>query len=274
MKISYYPPQEPLSDFAKPYAAEIETRALEIECTEVRLGENPYQSLSIYQPEVPNGKTLAFIHGGGWTSGYKEWNAFMAPVFTKAGFIFVSIGYRLAPDHIFPSGFEDCAQAMSWLYHNIAEFGGDANQLYVGGHSAGGHYASLLALDHGWKQSANLPDKIVRGCIPVSGTYYFGEQSGLSMRPRFLGDERLNNDALASPINYVINDVPPFLIAYGEKDFPHLIKQSEKMYSALKETGADVETYMIPGSDHLGAHVASGDDRDWTSKMIDWINRF
>ena len=47
---------------------------------------------------------LLFWHGGGWTSGYKEWMGFMAPALNAAGVTFVSAGYRLAPEHVFPAG--------------------------------------------------------------------------------------------------------------------------------------------------------------------------
>jgi acetyl esterase/lipase len=57
----------------------------------------------------PLGPLFIFIHGGGWTGGYKKTMAFMAPEFCRQGITFASLGYRLAPDHVFPVGLEDCA---------------------------------------------------------------------------------------------------------------------------------------------------------------------
>ena len=74
---------------------------------EALYGEDSYQGLIVWRAPKPSGAMLAFMHGGGWTSGYKEWMAFMAPAFTEAGIDFASIGYRLAPQHVFPTALED-----------------------------------------------------------------------------------------------------------------------------------------------------------------------
>jgi len=77
-------------------------RSFGVPFVEHRYGADPYQSVAIYPSERPNGALLAFVHGGGWTSGYKEWMGFMAPAFAARGITFASIGYRLAPQHLFP----------------------------------------------------------------------------------------------------------------------------------------------------------------------------
>src|SRR5690606_18240698 len=116
-----------------------------------------------------------------------EWMAFMAPPLNEAGVSFASIGYRLALQHVFPSGLDDAAAALRWLYEHAADYGYDRDRIFIGGHSAGGHYASLLAVRRDWQTGFGLPIDVVRGCLPVSGVYDFGAESGLSQRPRFLG---------------------------------------------------------------------------------------
>ena len=98
----------------------------------------------------------------------------MAPSFTTSGITFISAGYRLAPQHVFPAGLEDCERALDWVRKEISDY------VFIGGHSAGGHYAALIAATRG----ANL----VRGCLPISGVYEFGDGSGLTAHPRFLGE--------------------------------------------------------------------------------------
>ena len=83
MEIEDYPPQEPLSEAAIAYQREVMARGSTVNGgDEIQTGPDPYQSLVMFRSGRPNGTTLAFIHGGGWTNGYKEWMTFMAPAFT------------------------------------------------------------------------------------------------------------------------------------------------------------------------------------------------
>ena len=145
-----------------------------LEGIERRYGADPYQSVAVFRAPAPNGTLLAFMHGGGWTNGYKEWMAFMAPAFTAAGVSFATIGYRLAPAHVFPAGTDDVIAALALLHQNAAEFGYDPARIFLGGHSAGGHYAALLAVRRDWQAKAGLPQDVIRGCLPISGVYDFG----------------------------------------------------------------------------------------------------
>ena len=265
-----YPPQEPLSDLGRRCHEESMALGEGVEGQDVSLGDDPYQSLAVFPAPAPDGRVLAFVHGGGWTNGYKEWMAFMAPSLNDAGGTFVSIGYRLAPQHLFPVGLEDVRAGVAWVFHNIAAYGGDAEKLYIGGHSAGGHYTSHLAVRRDWQADSGLPQDAIKGCLPVSGVFDFGADSGLSMRPRFLGAE--GNEDAASPISQIADDPPPFLISYGERDFPHLITQAERMADALRRQGGRVETLLLPGCDHLEAsYMAGRPEGPWLAKALSFM---
>lgn len=258
MKIADYPAQEPLSPVGAKYADDILTRGAGIAGEEHRHGDDPYQSLAVFRPAQPNGDILLFFHGGGWTSGYKEWMYFMAPALTARGVTFVSAGYRLAPEHVFPAGYEDCVRALDWVRANMK------GSIFVGGHSAGGHYAALMA--------TRLPRGSIAGCLPVSGCYRFGEGSGLSMKPRFLGTSP-EAEREAAPIHYVHEDCPPFLIAHGDKDFAHLIPQAMAMEAALAAAGVPVERLVLPGCDHFGASIACGEPAGpWVARAVEWMS--
>jgi len=267
MRLEDYPPQEPLSERGQPYSRDLWSRSAAVPYEEAAYGEDPYQRIALVLPKRPNGKVFLFLHGGGWTGGYKEWNLFMAPAFTQAGVIFASAGYRLAPQNVFPTNLQDVARSVTWIHQNISRYGGDPTQIYVGGHSAGGHLSSLLAVSR-----KGVPPNSIRACLPVSGVYRFGEGSGLSMRPRFLGAPSEDTDRAASPILQMEKPLPPFFVAYGEKDFPHLIVQANEMIAALRTQGARVEHMVLPGKTHLEAHVATGDpDGDWARKAVRFL---
>jgi len=192
---------------------------------------------------------------------------YMAPAFTARGVMFASVGYRLAPMHPWPACFEDCAAAMAWLVKNVAAKGGDPKRIFLGGRSAGGHLSSLLAVRRDWQARHGIPVDAIRGCIPVSGVYLFGEGSGLTNRPRFLGPVEQKNETAASPLRNIQGTPPPFFMARGEKDFPHLIRQADDMMAALKKAGSPVALEVLPGCDHLGTGVPTGDPNSpWMAK--------
>jgi arylformamidase len=261
-----YPSQEPFSEPARKYHDEVMRRGAQMRGEEVRYGADPYQSLCIYRASALGAPVLAFLHGGGWTNGYKEWMAFMAPALTAAGVTFATIGYRLAPAQTFPIGFEDACAGVKALAEKTSPASGGSARLFVGGHSAGGHYAALMALTRA--------DLNVRGCLPISGVYDFGPQSGLSTRPRFLGPADSGLEHAASPIEHVGAKPCAFLIAHGSDDFPHLMRQAERFEEKLATAGGDVARIVLDGRNHFTASYAGGEhDGPWVPKAIAWIAR-
>lgn len=272
MRPEDYPPQDAFTQIGAKYHARILGAADTVPTIEWQHGADPYQSVAVYPAEQPRGDILILLHGGGWTNGYKEWMAFCAPALTARGITAASIGYRLAPAHVWPSCFEDVADGVAQIVARASEFGADPARLFVSGHSAGGHLAALLGLREDWQAPRGLATDVVKGALPISGTYLFGEQSGLSMRPRFLGAGETEADA--SPMTYVRRDAPPFHVAWGAEDFPHLRAQADTFSTALRNAGGRVQTQILAGADHLGASYASGEpDGAWVLAADDFITR-
>jgi len=271
MKPEAYPPQEPFSELARRYHDEVMRRGAGVaDGIEASFGPDPYQALAVHRAARPTGDVLLAWHGGGWTNGYKEWLAFMAPGLNAAGVTFVTAGYRLAPGHVFPAALEDCMAAVAWVRRHIGAHGGDPERIFLGGHSAGGHYAGLLAVRRDWQAGLGLPAGVVRGCLPISGVYLFGEGSGLSMRPRFLGAGP--TEAPASPLLNIQGVPPPFLLAHGDRDFPHLIPQAEAFEKALRAAGGEVARIVLEGCDHFMASYEGGDPGGrWLAPAVDWM---
>lgn len=106
-------------------------------------------NVRVYRPVLSEPEptpTLLWLHGGGWSSGSVATADTAARALCElAGLVVVSVGYRLAPEAVWPAGLEDCAAALRWVHRNIAELGGDAARIGVGGDSAGGNLAAVLA---------------------------------------------------------------------------------------------------------------------------------
>ena len=107
---------------------------------DIPYGPDKLQRLDIYLPRQEGLSGLPVyvnIHGGGWTHGYKEWMGLNAPVITEFPAVYVSLSYRLAPEHRYPAPLDDCLAGVAWVYKNIARHGGNPDNIIVGGHSAG-----------------------------------------------------------------------------------------------------------------------------------------
>jgi acetyl esterase len=89
---------------------------------------------------------LVYYHGGGWTLGsLATYDSLCRALARGMGSLVVSVDYRLAPEHPFPAAVEDAHLALEWVARNAGNFGGDARRLAVGGDSAGGTLATVVA---------------------------------------------------------------------------------------------------------------------------------
>jgi acetyl esterase len=118
--------------------------------------------LRIYIPnEFTSLPIMVYFHGGGWVFGsIEESDAVCRRLSNHLGCIIASVEYRLAPEFPFPKPLEDCDTATKWIVENAHDFGGDNENVFVGGESAGGNLAAAVALmardQKGPKLSAQL----------------------------------------------------------------------------------------------------------------------
>ena len=94
-----------------------------------------------------SGATLVYFHGGGFILGdLDSHEAHCIRIANRTGAVVVNVGYRPAPEDTFPAGIDDAWAALRWVHGQIQRFGTDAARLAVGGDSAGGNFAAVMAL--------------------------------------------------------------------------------------------------------------------------------
>lgn len=223
---------------------------------DITYGPHERNTLAVFKnkKECSNPRPVMLqIHGGGWTIGHSEYQGLpLRNKLVEAGWIFVSINYRLSPTHKFPAHLIDCKQAVHWIKENIAEYGGDANFIMTTGGSAGGHLCSLLALTENQHKDLLQPgfettDTSIQGCIPMYGVYDFIDRNQhrsdipltgfledyIMPHKHQEGDELWE---LASPIAQTHEDRPPFMVLHGELDTLSFVEDARFFVKALRET--------------------------------------
>jgi acetyl esterase len=104
----------------------------------------------IYRPLTlagGNAPVLVFFHGGGWVIGdLDSHDVVCRSIATEGHMIVVAVDYRLSPEHKFPAAVEDALAATAWVSENAAALGADPAHLFVGGDSAGGNLAAVVAI--------------------------------------------------------------------------------------------------------------------------------
>lgn len=270
MRIEDYPPQAPRPAASQAYQRIVSELSYGIEGSDIAYGDDIYQHIALFAPDQPAGPVFAYIHGGRWSYGYKESAAFMAPAFNAAGILFASIGHRLYPDR-YDAGFADVARAIAWLANHVADYGGDSQAIFVGGHSSGGHYAAQLAVTRDWQARQGVSREVIRGCLPISGVYDLTKEGYKGDgRPPCLpegGDGRQE-----SPLHRLKETPPPFLITWGSNDYPFLIPQAKAFAQAVSDAGGSADTLELAGKDHFTVHCQGATaDGPWTKRALSWI---
>ncbi|MGH9966869.1 MAG: alpha/beta hydrolase [Pyrinomonadaceae bacterium] len=271
-----YAIQFELDDLRRP--APVPSELLRVE-TEICYHPQPatprsLQSLAIYAPEngPANGHfpVVLFMHGGGWRCSDKNdplgVHANVCKALAGNGIVAVNVNYRLSPSAKHPQHVRDAAFAVRWVIDNIGSYGGDREKLYLSGHSAGGHLAALLALDAQYLNDVGLSQNAIKGVIGICGIYnlhHFASRNWMAehlMTRAAFGKAKAQRTE-ASPVHYVREGAPPFLLLNAQHD-ERLEEEAEELASLLRSRGGAAETAIIAGTNHFSilSLVGNGDD--------------
>jgi len=220
---------------------------------DVRYGRAAGERLDIFRPGGAGlSPVQVYIHGGYWISNDKKDCSYVAFGFVGAGFVNVVINYDLVPGVTIAEQVRQCRAAIAWVHAHIGEYGGDPEQIYVTGHSAGGHLSVSLLTD---------PDIVpgrIKGVTSLSGLYdlepvrlsFVNEKLGLSER-----------DVVAlSPLRLKPRDTAPrLLLTMGAREGDEYIRQHNDFAAAWRSTMPHLVAPIIPATDHFGMRATLDD---------------
>ena len=221
--------------------------------------------LDLYQPkEVKAAPVFFFVHGGAWRFGDRGLYPPLGHRFAKEGILTVIPSYRLAPKNPWPAQIEDTAAAFAWTMKHIAEYGGDTNRIFIGGHSAGGHLTALLTFNPRYLQPYGLSPKVILGVIDLSGVYNL--DIGDVQAAVFGKDRNVRREA--SPLFFVKELAAKFFVSYCEWDYPTLPAQARTFHAALRQAGVASELFFTPHESHISEIIAMTHDDDPTGRAV------
>ena len=217
----------------------------------------------IYRPSADSKvrPVLVWFHGGGWVIGNLDSADFACRMLTNAsGCVVVSVDYRLAPEHKFPAAADDCFAATQWVVEHADELGVDASKVAVGGDSAGGNLAAVVAQ---MAKEAGGPAISYQALVyPVTNfsfataSYTDNAEGYLLTRAsmewfwgHYLGNEGDGQHVKASPLLCAdLTGLPPAIVITAEYD--PLRDEGEAYADALRKAGVAVESKRYEGQIH------------------------
>lgn len=215
----------------------------------------------------PPRPAVMLIHGGSWRYLDKDSMRAAATRLAGAGYVSVSINYRLVPEVMFPDNALDAMCALAFVQANASDYGIDPGRIAVMGYSAGGHLASLLGVASDVPEL--LPDCSAGAPSPPAAVVSGAGPQDMTALPAFeavtemmggTAEERPEMYALASPVTHVDAGEPPFLFIHGTGDWIVDVEHSEAMRDELADAGNDARVLALRGSGHLlNPGAASGD---------------
>jgi len=239
------------------------------------------QSLDVYAPPVGDRHPIiVWIHGGGMKAGDKAMPGVLAlkpDFFLARGFAFASINYRLAPTHKHPAQAEDTAAALAWLHEHARDFGGNPNNLFVIGISAGAHLAAVVSTNERFLAKHQKAPDIIRGAVILDiGSFDIPnlmEQAGAKApemyRYTFRNGGTKEDWTDFSPFYHVMRGtgIPPMLLYYvAGRD--HHAAENQRFADRLKAEGYDATVLAAQNKTHLRIESEIGIPGDVPTKEI------
>jgi triacylglycerol lipase len=239
---------------------------------DISYGPDERHRLDLFNREGLSGApVLVFVHGGGFVMGDKhtEGRPFysnMGDFAARHGFVGVTITYRLAPAHQFPSGPDDLAMVMDWLRANVAAHGGDPARIVLSGQSAGAvHVAGYLA--HRRDHAADTAGPVA-GAVLMSGIYDTVTAAADASAEAYYGADRKGWGVASCMAGLLASPVPiQFSVAeFDPAGFQQQAAQVVTQWTASK--GRYPEMHLLSGHNHLSPALSIGSELREVERMV------
>ena len=232
---------------------------------DIAYGDTPGQTLDIFPAAAKGAPVHIFIHGGYWRALDKHMYSHVAAPLVAAGATVVLVNYDLCPIVRVTDIVNQVRRSIVWVYKNIAKHNGDRKQIYVSGHSAGGHLTGMMIATD-WAQEAGLPKTLIKGSAPLSGLFDIEphRHSQIQEQIRLTAKEA----KAMSPMFLPPVAKGPVIVGVGGAESNLFHWQSLEYAARLRAHGVKAEYVSTPGDNHFEITDRLGNARDPLTKAI------
>lgn len=190
---------------------------------------------------------LIFVHGGYWNSGRKGTYDLLGRNFARKGVVTIIPDYTLSPAASYDEMTKEIAAVIKWVQANSKEYNGNAKQIFVTGHSAGGHLAALAVMNPKYGIDAKAISGIILNDAAGLNMKDYLEKNPPTAQYDYLATWTNNpeNWKVASPIYFIDKDTPPFLIYVGDQTYGSIKTANDQFLKALQPFQPDVSPIYI-----------------------------
>lgn len=217
---------------------------------DVRYGKKDWQKLDVYPAQnADKAPVVIFVHGGSWRHGRKDQYRFAADAFTRLGYTVVLPDYVKYPstEARFPSFAEDAAAATAWVKQNIDQYNGDANNIFLAGHSAGAHTVAIVTADSQYLSAVGLTESDIRGVAGIAGPYSFVPDWKVTQT--VFGPE--SRYPLMDVFNYIDGSEPATLLLHSKADSQVGQYNTDGLFERLQAKGVTAKKVIYQTPSHV-----------------------
>ncbi|OAB81861.1 alpha/beta hydrolase [Cochleicola gelatinilyticus] len=197
------------------------------------------ETLNVFSPKATqddNLPVLIFVHGGYWNSGNKDTYGFFGRNFAKKGVVTVIPDYTLSPKANYDEMATQIAEVVRWTEANISHYKGDPKQIYVSGHSAGGHLVALVATHPKYLKTNNTIAGVILNDAAGLDMYGYLQKNPPTTEHNYIStwtkDPAVWKEA--SPIYFLSEATPPFKIYVGSKSYTSIIESNARFLKTIE----------------------------------------
>jgi arylformamidase len=207
------------------------------------------ERLDLYRAEAERAPVVVFVHGGGWRGGHAKDHGFPAEMLLAAGAHFIALDFSTAVE---ANGdlsvlVDQVRRALVWVSRNCFDFDGDADRIFVVGHSSGAHLAGM-ALSTKWTEFGLHTNPVKAGLL-ISGIYDLGPLRHTSRSTYIQLDDQVEREL--SPLRNVELIEAPLILAVGSEESPEFQRQMRAYAEAVSKAGKQIETCVIQTYNHF-----------------------
>lgn len=246
---------------------------------EVSFGTDKNQYFLYYEPEkCLSDKVVVWVHGGGWNAGTPKDFDFVGQCLAKAGYRFVSLGYRLSPKNKYPSQIEDVCTGYNAAIRFLKEKKIPVSKIVVSGPSAGAHLSSILCYSKKIQEKMKVDISGVIGFIGVGGPYRFTDKDCLSVKillNQFF--EKGYDRSEGEPYSLMDKSDIPMLLIQSEHDGLIQYSCATDLNEKALETGNICELYPVEDKKNTHSWYTAGmfletrEENRCLDKFLSWM---